>query len=77
MVEFHDIFTDFYKFEKEGASYTSETLQSVQVPVVARSTCATNYASQRISITSNMVCAGYAAGILSKHFFKKKRKLKY
>ncbi|CAO2650811.1 Nn.00g091080.m01.CDS01 [Neocucurbitaria sp. VM-36] len=43
-----------------GGSTLPTTLQEVDVPIVSRTTCRSNYGQS--AITTNMFCAGYAAG---------------
>lgn len=43
-----------------GAATT--TLRKVDVPVVARTTCAANYRPQGLSVTSDMFCAAFTQG---------------
>ncbi|EMD94057.1 hypothetical protein COCC4DRAFT_79671 [Bipolaris maydis ATCC 48331] len=46
---------------REGGG-ASTSLLKVSVPVVARSTCVSNYNAVGLTVTTNMVCAGVAAG---------------
>lgn len=46
----------------EGAQSTPKKLRKVDVPVVARDECNTDYSSQDIGITENMWCAAVAGG---------------
>ena len=66
MVEFQNIFTDLYELRQEDGQESS-ILLSVNVPIIDRATCMKNYASQGVRITNNMLCAGFAAGILLNH----------
>ncbi|KAF3006058.1 hypothetical protein E8E13_010918 [Curvularia kusanoi] len=48
----------------QNSAESSTTLRKVDVPIIARSTCAANYQrdSPPKTVTSNMVCAGYQEG---------------
>jgi transmembrane serine protease 11D len=48
-------------FTKEGGPASSKLLE-VDVPVITNATCNAGYASDNITITDNMLCAGLATG---------------